>query len=81
MEDCNVFSIKTWTGDEKKVKKITLYPEIDEKGEIFFKIEGQINTEYFMINYNYDKELAIKEFYKLLDEFIQFHIDAASMNY
>jgi hypothetical protein len=59
--------VKTWTGEEKGCKKIALFPERDGSGEVFYKIEGQLNTDYFMINYYYDKELAKKEFLRLLD--------------
>lgn len=59
--------VKTWTGEEKGCKKIALFPERDSTGELFFKIEGQLNTDHFMISYYYDKDLAKTEFLRLLD--------------
>ena len=63
----SIFTVKTWTGEEKGCKKIALFPERDDSGVVFYKIEGQLNTDYFMINYYYDKGLAKKEFLRLLD--------------
>lgn len=70
-----VYMVKTWTGEEKPVKKIVLFPERGPKGEIFYKIEGQLNTDYFMIHYYYDKEIAKAEFLKLLDALMNFQSD------
>jgi hypothetical protein len=64
--------VKTWTGEEKSVKKIALFPERDGSGDIFYKIEGQLNTDYFMINYYYDPEQAKSEFTKLLEALMSF---------
>lgn len=72
MLDFNSFMVKTWYGEEKPVKKIVLFPERDQKGEVFYKIEGQLNLEYFMISYTYDKDKAIADFNKLLMELIDF---------
>jgi hypothetical protein len=68
----NVFIVKTWTGEEKACKKVALFPERDGSGELFYKIEGQLNTDYFMISYYYDKELAKAEFLKLLDDLVNY---------
>lgn len=68
----NVYMVKTWTGEEKSVKKIALFPERDNSGTIFYKIEGQLNTDYFMINYYYDKEKAKIEFTRLLDTLMNY---------
>lgn len=70
----HLFIIKTWAGDEKSVKKIVFFPEIDNKGELFYKIEGQLNTDFFMINYYYDEDIAKAEYYKLLDEMVKFQV-------
>jgi hypothetical protein len=64
--------VKTWTGEEKPVKKIVLFPERDNSGDIFYKIEGQLNTDYFMINYYYDPDQAKSEFTKLLEALMRF---------
>ncbi|MDF2844771.1 MAG: hypothetical protein K0R00_3197 [Herbinix sp.] len=71
----NVYMVKTWTGDTKPVKKIAMFPERGPFGDIFYKIEGQLNTDYFMISYHYDLEDAKIVFAKLLDELIKFQID------
>lgn len=71
----NVYTVRTWTGEEKPCKKITLFPERDSFGEIFYKIEGQLNTDYFMIDYSYDKEKALTEFLHLHEEMINFQVD------
>lgn len=70
----NLYMVKTWTGDIKPVKKIAIFPERDQQGDIFFKIEGHLNGDYFMINYYYDQEKAVNEFYKLLDGLMKFQI-------
>lgn len=71
----SVYMVKTWTGEVKPVKKIVLFPERDSSGEIFYKIEGQLNTDYFMISYFYDQEQAKKEYYRILDSFMTFQIN------
>lgn len=71
----NLYMVKTWTGERKPVKKIVMYPERDPKGNIFFKIEGQLNTDYFMISYDYNQEKAKTDFTELLDAFMKFQID------
>jgi hypothetical protein len=68
----NVYLVNTWTGENKAVKKIALFPERDSKGEIFYKIEGQLNTDYFMISYYYDREQALTEFSVLLDALMNY---------
>ena len=70
--DNNVFMVKTWTGEVKPVKKVVLFPEKDKKGEVFYKIEGQINLDYFMINYYYDREKAQLEYNRLFSELFEF---------
>lgn len=74
MMDNNVYMVKTWTGEEKPCKKIVMFPERDPKGGIFYKIEGQLNTNYFMIHYYYDREQALNTFHRLLEDLINFQI-------
>jgi hypothetical protein len=69
-----VYPVKTWTGEEKLVKKIVIYPERDGNGIIFYKIEGQLNTDFFMISYFYDKQTAYETFHKLLDKLVDYQI-------
>ena len=71
----SVYMVKTWTGEEKPLKKVVMFPEIDQSGIVFYKIEGQLNIDYFMINYYYDREKATDEFLKLLDALINFQTD------
>jgi hypothetical protein len=68
----SVYMVKTWSGEEKPVKKIALFPERDNSGNIFYKIEGQLNTDNFMISYFYDPEQAKSEFTKLLEALVNF---------
>jgi hypothetical protein len=70
----SAFIVKTWTGEEKACKKVALYPERDGSGELFYKIEGQLNTDYFMISYYYDQEQAKKEYYLILDSLMAYQI-------
>jgi hypothetical protein len=70
----NVYLVKIWTGEEKPIKKIVMYPERDGNGIIFYKIEGQLNTDFFMISYSYDKQIAYETFHKLLDKLFDYQI-------
>jgi hypothetical protein len=74
MLDHNVFTVRIWTGEEKQVKKIALFPEMDNKGEVFFKIEGQLNLDHFMINYYYDRDKALQVFTELLDDLMEYQV-------
>jgi hypothetical protein len=65
--DYNSLMVKTWTGEEKPVKKMTFFAEKDNKGEVFYKIEGQNNKDSFMIQYYYNKEQGLNEYIELLD--------------
>lgn len=76
----NLYMVNTWTGEPKPVKKITMFPEVDQKGTVFYKIEGQLNTDYFMISYSYDKDKAREEYDKLLDSIIEFQINGLKEN-
>lgn len=60
----------TWTGEEKSVRKIAFFAEKDQKGDIFFKIEGQNNSSQFMVDYSYDRSKALKKYLELLDKLI-----------
>ncbi len=72
MQSNNLYMVNTWSGELKPVKKITFFPEIDQQGNVFYKIEGQLNLDYFMISYSYDKDKAKAEYDRLLNEFIEF---------
>ena len=74
MLDHNVFTVKTWTGEIKQVKKIVLFPELDNKGEIFYKIEGQLNLDHFMIGYYYDRDKAMQVFTGLLNDLMEYQV-------
>ncbi len=68
----NLYMVNTWAGEIKPVKKIALFPEVDQKGNVFYKIEGQVNTDCFMISYSYDKDKAKKDYDQLLEQLIEF---------
>lgn len=68
----NLYMVNTWAGDVKPVKKITFFPEVDQEGLVFYKIEGQLNMDYFMISYSYDKDKAKTEYDRLLGELVEF---------
>lgn len=70
-----MYTVKIWSGEMKPVKKITMYPEKDKQGDIFYKIEGQFNLDYFMIGYYYDKDKAKDAFGKLLNALIDFQAE------
>lgn len=75
MLDHNVFAVKIWTGEIKPVKKIVLFPELDViSGEIFYKIEGQLNLDYFMISYHHDRDEALQVFTGLLNDLMEYQI-------
>lgn len=76
MMDDNMFTVRTWTGEIKQVKKIVLFPELDViSGDIFYKIEGQLNLDYFMISYHYDRDKAMQVFTGLLDDLMNFQVN------
>lgn len=70
----NVYMVKTWTGEVKPCKKVVLFPELDQSGTVFYKIEGQLNTDYFMIAYSYDLTIALSEFNRILTDFMESQI-------
>lgn len=73
MLDYHNFKVKIWTGEEKEVKKISFFPELNPKtGEVFYKIEGQIGSSTFMIQYYHDKEQGLKEYINLLTQLIDY---------
>ena len=76
----DLFTVKTWTGEVKPVKKIVLFPEIDQSGDIFYKIEGQLNLDYFMIDYSYNHIEAKEKYLTLLDELIEYQIKSLQEN-
>jgi hypothetical protein len=75
MVDFNAMMVKTWTGEEKPVKKIAFFPEKDPEGELFYKIEGQNNGNIFMVQYSYDREKAWDEYINLLTKLIDFQVN------
>lgn len=72
IELLNALMVKTWTGEEKPAKKIVFFPEADEKGDIFYKIEGWNNESYFMIDYSYKKDIVWGKYIELLQRLIDF---------
>lgn len=70
MLDCKPLMIKTWAGEIRGAKKITFFVEKDNKGELFYKIEGQNNTEFFMIQYKREREEAWEIYIKLMNELV-----------
>lgn len=68
----NAFTVKTWTGEEKPIKKIAFFPETDSEENLFYKIEGQIGSSSFMINYFYDRGKAWDYYMELLVRLIAY---------
>jgi hypothetical protein len=68
----NDLKVKTWAGEEKQVKKIVFFPEKDESGEVFYKIEGWNNESYFMIDYSYNREIVWTKYIELLQRLVEF---------
>ena len=75
MQDINALLVKTWTGEEKPVKKVLFFPETDQNGDLFYKIEGWDNNSCFMISYSHDKVKAWKEYIELLQRLTEFHVN------
>lgn len=75
MTDAKTFKVKAFDGQEKEVKKITLFPEKDKSGEIFYKIEGWMNTSYCMIYFSYDRQQATEKYLELLEDLVNFQVD------
>jgi hypothetical protein len=75
MLDYNALMVKTWTGEEKPVKKLAFFPEKDPEGELFYKIEGQNNGSFFMIQYYYDRKRAWDDYIKLLTQLTEFQVN------
>ena len=69
------FTVKTWAGEIKPVKKISFYPEADANGNIFYKIEGQIGSSSFMVDYSYDREKAWDNYILLLQQLTAFQVN------
>lgn len=64
------FTVTTWSGKEMPVKKIAFFADKDQQGKVFYKIEGQNSSSFYMINFYYDRETAFEDYLKLLDALI-----------
>jgi hypothetical protein len=73
--DAKTFKVKAYDGEEKEVKKITLFPEKDGYGDIFYKIEGWLNTSYCMIYFSYDRTQTWEKYLELLQELVDYQVD------
>lgn len=75
MTDIKTFKVKAFDGQVKEVKKITLFPEKDGYGDIFYKIEGWRNTSYCMIFFSYDREQAWAKYLELLHDLVDYQVE------
>jgi hypothetical protein len=75
LTDAKTFKVKAFDGQEKEVKKIALFPEKDKDGEIFYKIEGWMNTSYCMIYFSYNRQQAWEKYLELLEDLVNFQVD------
>lgn len=59
-------TVKTYGGINKEVNKLAIFAETDQFGHVFYKIEGQNNSDLHAIKFVYDMDKAIEGFTELV---------------